>query len=73
VFSIKQTPERKVEWYKIQLVAKGYSQTYGIDFDEIFVIIVKMSMIQTLTSEVVNKYWELHQLDVKNIFLYGDL
>jgi Reverse transcriptase (RNA-dependent DNA polymerase) len=60
VYSIKQTPERKVEWYKIQFVAKGYSQTYGIDFDEIFSIIVKMSMIQTLTSGAVNKCWELH-------------
>ena len=36
VYTVKQTPEGKVDRYKARLVAKGYSQTYDIDYDETF-------------------------------------
>jgi Reverse transcriptase (RNA-dependent DNA polymerase) len=55
------------------LVAKGYSKTYGIDYDETFTPVAKMSTIQTLISLAANEGWKLHQLDVKNVFLHGDL
>jgi hypothetical protein len=73
VFTMKQNPEGKVERYKARLVAKGYSQTYGIDYDEIFALVTKMSTVRTLISCAVNFGWPLHQLDVKNVFLHGDL
>jgi hypothetical protein len=73
VFTVKQTPEGKVERYKVRLVAKEYSQTYGIDYDETFTHVAKMSTVRTLISYAVNIKWHLHQLDVKNAFLYGDL
>jgi thioredoxin reductase len=73
VFTVKQNPEGKVEWYKTQLVAKGYSQMYGIDYDETFAPVTKMSTMRTLNSMVVNDGWKLHQLNVKNVFLHGDL
>jgi hypothetical protein len=73
VFTMKQNPEGKVERYKARLVAKGYSQTYGIDYDEIFTLVTKMSTVRTLISCAVNFGWPLHQLDVKNVFLHGDL
>ncbi len=73
VFTVKQTLEGKVDMYKARLVAKGYSQTYGIDYDETFAPVVKMSTMRVLVSCAVNFRWPLHQLDVKNAFLYGDL
>jgi hypothetical protein len=73
VFTVKQNPEGKVERYKARLVASGYSQTYEIDYDETFARVAKMSTVRTLISCAANFGWPLHQLDVKNAFLHGDL
>ena len=73
VFIVKQIPEGKVDRYKSRLVAKGYNQAYGIDYDETFAPVAKMGIVKTLVSCAVNFGWLLHQLDVKNAFLHGDL
>jgi len=73
VFTVKQNPKGKVDRYKARLVAKGYSQTYGIDYDETFAPVAKMGTVRTLISCAVNFGWPLHQMDVKNAFLHGDL
>ena len=73
MFTVKQTPEGKVERYKARLVARGYSQTYGIDYDETFAPMAKMSTVRILISCAANFGWPLYQLDVKNAFLHGDL
>ena len=73
VFTIKHTPEGKVDRYKARLVAKGYSQTYGVDYDETFAPVARMNTIRALISVAANNKWKLFQLDVKNAFLHGDL
>jgi hypothetical protein len=65
VFTIKHTPEGKVERYKVRLVAKGYTQTYGIDYDETFAPVAKMNSVRTLISCAVNLDWKIYQMDVK--------
>jgi hypothetical protein len=55
------------------LVTKGYSQQYGIDYDETFAPVTKMTTIRTLIVVASVRRWRILQLDVKNIFLNRDL
>ncbi|GJZ57520.1 ribonuclease H-like domain-containing protein [Tanacetum coccineum] len=59
--------------YKARLVANGSSQQLGVDFDETFSPVVKPATIRTVLSLAVSRRWPIHQLDVKNAFLNGDL
>ena len=73
MFTIKSRADGSVERYKVRLVAKGFTHTYGIDYQETFVSVEKINSIRVLMSLVVNSNWPLHQLDVKNVFLNGEL
>ena len=59
--------------YKARLVVKGFAQKKGIDFDEIFSPVVKMTSVRNILSLVVIEYLHIEQLDVKTTFLHGDL
>ncbi|GJU64655.1 ribonuclease H-like domain-containing protein [Tanacetum coccineum] len=59
--------------YKARLIANGSSQQLGVDFDETFSPVVKPAIIRTVLSLAVSRQWPIHQLDVKNAFLNGDL
>jgi hypothetical protein len=73
IYTIKQNSEGKIERYKAILVTRGYTQTYGIGYDETFAPVAKMNTVRILISCAANFGWPLHQLDVKNAFLHGDL
>ena len=59
--------------YKARLVAKGYAQKEGIDYNEVFSLVVKHSSIRILLTMVAQFDLELAQMDVKTAFLHGDL
>jgi hypothetical protein len=60
--------------YKARLVVKGFAQNKGIDFAEIFSLIVKMTSIRTILNIVAVEYFHLEQLDVKKKkIIHGDL
>ena len=52
---------------------KGFGQRKGVDFDEIFSPVVKMSSIRTVLGIATSMNLEVEQLDVKTTFLHGDL
>ncbi|CAA7037225.1 unnamed protein product [Microthlaspi erraticum] len=59
--------------HKARLCANGKSQELGVDCDEMFSPFVKPASVRTVLHVAVAKDWPLHQLDVKNAFLNGDL
>ncbi|GJZ95795.1 ribonuclease H-like domain-containing protein [Tanacetum coccineum] len=73
LFKDKFHADRTLSRYKARLVANGSSQQLGVDFDETFSPVVKPAIIRMILSLVVSRQWPIHQLDVKNAFLNGDL
>ena len=74
VYQYKEGPlEQGGIRYKARLVAKGYSLKEGIDFSEIFSLVVRHYSIKVLLSIVVAQDLELEQMDVKMVFLHGHL
>ena len=73
IFNVKYKADGSFDRYKARLVAKWYTQTYGIDYQETFAPVAKLNTSQLLFSIAVNLDWELQQFDVKNAFLSGEL
>ncbi|GKC27431.1 ribonuclease H-like domain-containing protein, partial [Tanacetum coccineum] len=73
IFKIKYKSSDEIDRYKARLVAQGFGQKEGIDYEETFSPVVKMVTVRCLLNIVVSMSWHVFQRDVNNALLYGDL
>ena len=73
VYKIKTKFDGSIERYKARLVAKVFSQQYGMDYEETFAHVAKMTTVRTLVIVASIHQWHISQMDIKNTFLNGDL
>ncbi|RVX16767.1 Retrovirus-related Pol polyprotein from transposon RE1 [Vitis vinifera] len=73
VYLVKVRSDGSLDRYKARLVALGNNQEYGVNYEETFAPVTKMTTVRTILALAASSDWPLHQMDVKNAFLHGDL
>ena len=59
--------------YKARVVAKGYVQKQGIDYEEVFAPVARIETVRVILALAGSSGWRVHHLDVKTAFLNGRL
>ena len=73
VYKVRTHSDGSLVHYKARLVARGFQQEYGRDYDETFAHVAHMTIVRTLFAVAAVRQWSISQLDVKNAFLNGEL
>ena len=73
VLKVKHDENGSVKRFKARLVAQGYSQVKGVDYDEVFSPVSRNTSVRSLLALANAHDLEIHQMDVKTAFLKGSL
>ena len=69
VYKTKFDTKGEIIKYKERLVAKGFSQQYGVDYNETFTLVARLDTVRTILAIKAQNDWKVYQMDVKSAFL----
>ena len=73
VHKVKRDASGKFQKFKSRLVARGFNQVEGLDYNETFAPVVRMMTIRQLLSIAINQDYRITQMDVVTAYLYSDI
>jgi hypothetical protein len=73
VFKLKRDEVSAIIKHNARLVARGFLQQEGIDFDDAFAPVARMEFVRLLLALAAQEGWRVHHMDIKSVFLNGDL
>jgi hypothetical protein len=73
VFKTKKEEAGIMVKHKAWLIAKGYVQREGVDFDEVYTLVAHLDSVRVLVAIAAQQKWQVHHLDMKSAFMNGDL
>lgn len=73
IFKTKRNNDGEIIRHKARLVARGFSQRYGIDYEETYSPVVRYTSIRVLMSIAAIEKLKIHQMDAVTAYLQGDI
>ena len=71
LYKVKHAADGSIEKFKARLVARGFFQVEGVDYEETFAPVARYTSIRSIISIAAEMGWKIHQMDVKTAFLNG--
>src|SRR5437667_10965101 len=73
VFKVKYNNDRTINKFKGRVVAWGYLQVYGIDFEETYAPTMRYDTLRLLFAIAAIENWEIHQIDAISAYLAEEI
>ncbi|KAM1449230.1 hypothetical protein ACFXTH_007767 [Malus domestica] len=73
IYKTKFKADGSIKRHKARLVARGFTQTFGVNYKETFAPVTKMNSVRVLLSVAFNGGWFIYQMDVKKALLHREL